>query len=108
MKHALYGFGTLLFIMSCRLANEHQTGTQDSLLVVLNTQMFLLKQLPALEKEDFLLKDSLSYTDSILYQNILINYQKATSTADSIRMLVKNTLAECDTLNKYRTIKDTA
>lgn len=108
MKQLIYGIGAVFLILSCRPKNDYSTQTQDSLLVVLNTQRFLLNQLPVLEKKDFSPKDSLSHTDSVLYKNIFINYQKSLSVADSIRILVKHTLAECDTLNKHRNITDTA
>ncbi|MCX7728024.1 MAG: hypothetical protein N2203_00995 [Bacteroidia bacterium] len=108
MKKIIHYFLSFVVLLSCRQKGSHLKNEQDSLFVVVHTQMELLKQLPKFQKDNFFLKDTLSSQDSLLYQNLVFNYQKSLQTMDSVQFLLKSIQAECDTLNKYRAFTDTS
>lgn len=107
MKQVYFSFIFLLTLSSCKENSTSTQKNQDSLFVVLHTQIRNFQSLPVIEKKSFS-HDSLSAKDSILFNHLYNNYNHAVTVMDSIRHLFNLTKSEIDTLEKYRNIKDSA
>lgn len=101
---------TIIFLTltSCKENITHHKQQQDSLFVVLNSNIKEIQQLEKLSSKNFSMPDSLSYQDSLLFVSVLNHYQKATQVTDSIIDLFQQIKSECDSLNQYRTTYDTS
>lgn len=105
--HPLLLFFLFLFTQ-CHQPTEHLQQTQDSLYVLLHTQIYTLQQLPKFQNVQLNIPDSLSSTDSVMYLYLSSNYQNAIHTMDSIHFILNKSITEMDSLNHYRHIQDSA
>ncbi|GIV27395.1 MAG: hypothetical protein KatS3mg027_1209 [Bacteroidia bacterium] len=96
---ALILLPSILFF-SCNNAPT-STSQQDSLKVVLKTQLYQLKQLSSIKSQSFSINDTVSSTDSLLFLNIFHNYTLAISSIDSINLILPQVFSESDSLLKY-------
>ena len=106
MKH-IFSILILFITLSCRHSTTTSKTLQDSLIIILKTQIKTLQEMPVYSKENFSLTDSLSYKDSLLYIHVLQNYELAINTIDSIRQILPLIINEGNQLSQYSNIQDT-
>ena len=106
MKHLLCIF-ILFLTLSCKHSTTTSKYSQDSLIIILKTQIKTLQEVPVYSKEKFSLNDTLSYKDSLLYNTVLQNYELAINTMDSIRHILPQIINESNQLTPFSNIQDT-
>jgi len=106
MKH-IFSILILFITLSCRHSTTTSKTLQDSLIIILKTQIKTLQEMPVYSKENFSLNDTLSYKDSLLYIHVLQNYELAINTIDSIRQILPLIINEGNQLSQYSNIQDT-
>jgi len=106
MKHLLCIF-ILFLTLSCKHSTTTSRSSQDSLIIILKTQIKTLQEVPVYSKEKFSLNDTLSYKDSLLYNTVLQNYELAINTMDSIRHILPQIINESNQLTPFFNIQDT-
>lgn len=97
-----------LTLTSCKENITRHKQQQDSLFVVLNSNIKEIQQLEKFKSKNFSMPDSLSHQDSLMFISLLNHYQKAHQVTDSITNLLQQIKSECDSLNQYRTTYDTS
>ncbi len=108
MRVFLFFISTIIIVSSCNQNISHLLQKkQDSLFNILHFQIIEFKTLSKQNKQNFIISDSLSSKDSLLYEQLMLNYNKALSTIDSIQMMLPNIISESDSLLKNTKVYDT-